>query len=332
MWLVSAVTAEGDVPGLSLRELAASRGTRIGAAVNADALATDADYRTVLAREFNVLTAENAMKWAVLRASRDRFDFEQADAIVAFAEAHGMAVRGHTLVWHNALPEWLIRGNYTREQLMDLLREHIQTVVGRYRGRVFAWDVVNEAVMKRGALRDTFWLRGIGPEYIDLAFQWAHEADPDALLFYNDFVAEGGGRRSKTLYRFLEERLGRGVPIHGVGLQMHLSIDNLPRKRCVVAAIRRFESLGLHVHITELDVRLRTPASGTALERQAQVYASAAEVLRDCASCTDLVMWGVDDGHSWIPHFVDGWGDALLFDAQYRPKPAYHAVQKVLGR
>ena len=327
--MMQAASGDGGA-GPPLRALAEAHGLRIGVAVNPRALARDAAYREVLARECSVVTPENAMKWAALRPAQDRFAFENAEAIVTFAETHGMRVRGHTLVWHEAMPAWLEKGDYGREELLELLRTHIQTVVGHFRGRVFAWDVINEGLANDGSLRESFWLKGIGPEYIDLAFRWAREADPDALLFYNDFVAEGGGRRSKAIYRFVKGLTERGVPIDGVGLQMHLKVDDRPNKWHVIRAMRRFESLGLQVHITELDVRLRTPASEDALRRQARLYADLVRIARNRTSCTDVVIWGLDDGHSWIPHFFRGWGEALLFDATYRPKPAYHAVADVL--
>ncbi|MDQ1256265.1 MAG: endo,4-beta-xylanase, partial [Candidatus Hydrogenedentes bacterium] len=181
-----------------LRDLAEARGKRIGVAVNAGALEHDPVYRRMVGREFNVITPENAMKHGPLCPAPGEYDFTAGDAIVSFAEEHGMRVRGHTLVWHNQLPQWLTEGDYSRDELCGLLREHIQTLVQHYRGKVFAWDVVNEALDENGSLRKTIWLERIGPEYIVWAFRWAREADPDALLFYNDYEHEGGGKRSKA--------------------------------------------------------------------------------------------------------------------------------------
>src|SRR5690606_5078017 len=137
-----------------------------------------------------------AMKFGPLRPSRNTFNFNAADALIDFAEANDMQVRGHTLLWHNQNPDWLNNGNFSRDEMIEIMREHITTVVGRYRGRIVAWDVVNEAIADNGQLRNTIWLQTIGPEYIEMAFEFAHEADPQALLFYNDYNAEGSGTKS----------------------------------------------------------------------------------------------------------------------------------------
>lgn len=322
---------ETPLSALPLRTLAQSHGKLIGAAVDAGALAREATYREVLGREFNVVTPENAMKFGPLHPERDRYDFRQTDAIVDFAEAHGMQVRGHTLIWHNQLPRWLTEGQFNRDELIAILREHIQTVVGRYRGRVAAWDVVNEAVADDGSLRDTLWLRGIGTEYIELAFRWAHEADPDARLFYNDYGGEGLGLKSDAIYTLLEGLRERGVPVHGVGLQMHVGLRIHPSERDVAANIRRLGGLGLSVHITEMDVRILGPATQARLAGQAGIYRAMLEVCLADDQCEALVFWGFTDRHSWIPSFFPGSGTALIFDQDYRPKPAYEALREALA-
>ena len=167
----------------SLRALAQARGLSIGTTVNADALQDEGQYRDILAREFNMLTPEVSMKFDVTEPGRNLYSFEKADTLVAFAEAHDMLVRGHNLVWYMALPPWLATGTYSRDELMGILHEHILTEVSHYRGQVNIWDVVNEAINNDGTLRDSIWSRGIGPDYLDLAFRWAHEANPEAQLF-----------------------------------------------------------------------------------------------------------------------------------------------------
>ena len=317
-------------PALSLRSLAQARGIQIGAAVAAGPLRSEPLYAQTLAREFSMLTPENAMKFGPLHPGRERYDFSDADAIVDFAEAHDMRVRGHTLVWHNQLPPWLTAGKWTREELIEILREHIMTVVGHYRGRVVAWDVVNEAVADDGSLRDTIWLRGIGPQYIDMAFRWAHEADPDALLFYNDYGGEGRGRKSDAIYALVKDLLQRGVPIHGVGLQMHVALGWHPKPQDVAANMERLAALGLEVHITEMDVRIKSPATEEELAAQARIYRDMLEVCLSAENCKAFVLWGFTDRHSWIPQFFRGWGSGLIFDSSYQPKPAYDALMDVL--
>jgi endo-1,4-beta-xylanase len=315
-----------------LREHAGRRAFYVGAAVAVRPLANDRLYRETLRREFNMVVAENAFKWDALRPARGRFDFRGADRIVDFARANRMAVRGHTLVWHRQVPRWLSEGKLTREQVVGLLRQHIHTVVGRYRGRVIAWDVVNEAVDdESGALRaDSFWHRALSPEYIELAFRFAREADPAARLYYNDYSAEGMNRKSDGVYRLLSDLKRRGVPVDGVGWQMHeLSGFRVgPGQR---ENARRLAALGLELSITEMDVRMRLPAPAEEYERQAEGYASAAEFCLSEPSCKALVLWGFADKYSWVPGEFRGWGDALIYDHALRPKPAYFALRRALA-
>jgi endo-1,4-beta-xylanase len=311
---------------VSLRTLAQAHGLWMGAAVAVEPLRDEDLYAETLAREFNVLTAENAMKFGPLRPDPDHYSFDAADTIVDFAEENDLQVRGHTLVWHHQLPSWLTEGTWTRDELIQILQEHITTVVGHYRGRVEAWDVINEAIADNGRLRETIWLNGIGPEYIDMAFQWAHEADPDALLFYNDYNGEGLRTKSDAIYDLVQELLKRGVPVHGVGLQMHVSLDSFPTPQDVAANMERLSALGLKVHITEMDVRIQDPATEEDLARQASVYRDMLHVCLSVQNCKAFVLWGFTDRHSWIPQFVSGWDSALIFDNSYQAKPAYTAL------
>ena len=316
----------------SLRSLAQNRGIVIGAAVAVNALRNEPVYREVLAREFSSLTAENAMKFMFVHPERDRYDFTDADTLVTFAEDNNMKVRGHTLVWHIQLPQWLTEGKFTRQQLLQILQNHIYIVVGHYRGKVFAWDVVNEGIADNNGLRDTIWLRGIGPEYIDLAFRWAHEADPKARLFYNNYGGEGLGAKSDAIYNLVRGMVQRGVPIHGVGLQMHVGLNNAPPPADVAANIQRLAALGLDVHITEMDVQIQN-GTGTESERfaaQAKIYRDMLGVCLSKRNCKAFVLWGFTDKHSWIPQFTKKPDAALIFDNFYRPKPAYNALREVL--
>ena len=178
----------------TLRSKAQALGFSVGTAVRAKPLTNDATYGEILAREFNVITAESAMKFRAIRPTHSEFDFADADTIVNFATAHEMRVRGHTLLWHYSTPRWLREGNFSKDEVSAILKEHIQTVVSRYRGRVYAWDVINEAINDDGTgLRQTFWSKMLGEDYIAQALTWAREADPDAKLFYNDYGGEALG-------------------------------------------------------------------------------------------------------------------------------------------
>jgi endo-1,4-beta-xylanase len=316
-------------PSAGLRDLAGSR-IRIGAAVDEDALSSDPVYRETLAREYDSLTPENAIKFEVVHPAPFRYDFHHGDALVAFAVAHRMQVHGHVLVWHEQLPTWLTQGHLPADAVREALRQHIQRVVGHYRGRVAAWDVVSEAIADDGSLRDTFWLQALGPEYIELAFQWAHEADPEARLYYNDYGGESLGPKSDAIYRLVRDLRARQIPIDGVGLQMHLSTEWNPPPADVAANMARLAALGLEANVTEMDVRMKLPPRPVDLAAQAQIYRGILESCLAAPNCREFTTWGLSDHHSWIPQAFPGWGAALPFDEEYRPKPAYLELAKAL--
>jgi endo-1,4-beta-xylanase len=324
-------TISAAAQGLSLRQAAEQRGFYIGAAVAVPPFRNEPQYQEALKREFNMIVGENAFKWTGIHPSKDHYNFADTDALVAFAEANRMKVRGHTLVWHKQLPRWVTANTFTREEAINLLRDHINTVVGRYKGKIVAWDVVNEAIDDQtGGLRTaSFWYEKIGPDYIRMAFEFAHAADPAAKLYYNDYEAEDMGKKSDGVYRLLKELKAAGVPIHGIGWQMHV-----PNGYRVTEANRqnaaRLAALGLEMMITELDVRTRVPATAEALATQATAYQDILAFCLGQSNCKALVTWGFTDKHSWIPGWYPGLGAALLFDADYRPKPAYRALQRAL--
>src|SRR5215471_8741712 len=255
--LLFALTCWQPVPSnVPLRELAADR-LKIGAAAEPARL-EEPEYAATLAREFNQVEPENAMKFVRVHPGPVTYNFGPADSLVAFAQSHRMAVRGHTLVWHQQLPSWLTSGGYSFVELSSIFADHIYTVVKHFAGQVYAWDVVNEAFNDDGSLRSTLWsdAPGIGREgagYIEQALRWAHAADPNALLFYNDFGAEPVNAKSDAIYRMARDFLSRGVPVDGIGLQMHLRGEPLPLDK-IDENLTRLEGLGLQVQITELDV------------------------------------------------------------------------------
>ena len=317
---------------ITLRSLAQAQGIEVGASVLMEPFNEDSTYRELLAREFNSLTPENVMKFARLHRGRDEYKFTRANALVTFAKEHQMQVHGHTLVWYKKLPAWLREGEWTREELTDILRQHIYTVVSRFRGEIATWDVVNEAIESDGSLRESIWLEGIGPEYIEMAFRWAHEADPQAQLFYNDYGAEGLGKKSNAIYKLVQNLRQRNVPIHGVGFQMHTGIKNPRNPKRIAENIKRLGELGLEVRITEMDVKIHD-GTGTTEEKlaaQAEVYRDILRVCLDAPNCKALTTWGVSDNYSWIPEFFEHPDSPLLFDESYRPKPAYNALVEEL--
>ncbi|MBX2862942.1 MAG: endo-1,4-beta-xylanase [Leptolyngbyaceae cyanobacterium MAG.088] len=317
-----------------LRSLAQRRGIGIGTAVKMQAFYSDAQYRKVLAHEFNVLTPENALKFGRLSLKRDRYSFKDADALIAFAEKHQMQVHGHTLVWYRNLPEWLTQGRWSRAELIAILQQHIDKVVSRYRGRIAVWDVVNEAIENDGSLRDSIWLRGIGPEYIAMAFRWAHKADPQALLLYNDYRSEEMNRKSEAVYQLVRTLKQQGIPIHAVGWQMHKGIKEPPDFQQIKANMQRLNNLGVEVQITEMDVGIYS-GQGTYTEKlaaQADIYRDVMTICLESESCSAFITWGLADHHSWRPAFFGHPDAPLLFDKRYQPKPAYEALIDVLHK
>jgi endo-1,4-beta-xylanase len=309
----------------TLRAAGAANGRRIGAAVQSGLL-NEARYGGTVAREFNYVTAEYEMKWGAIEATRGSSNFFAGDDIVSFARSYGMEVKGHALLWHQSLPGWV--SGLSASDLRAAVAAHIREVAGHYRGRVHAWDVVNEAVADDGlGLRDTVFRQKLGDGYIADAFRLAREADPGALLFYNDYGGEGSGTKSNRIYDLVSRLIADGVPIDGIGLQMHVSANNRPSDGSIAANMRRLASLGLVVHISEMDVKVNGVGGATdqKLDAQKAAYKSIVAVCLAEPRCEAVTFWGVSDAHTWIS------GDTpLLFDAQYVAKPAYTGVLDAL--
>lgn len=337
-------TTPAAPPDVALRDLTRD-GLAIGVAVAGgghhaasgypDPFGTDEPYRDVIAEQFSSVTHENQLKWEFLRPTREEFRFEGADAVIEFAEQNGQQVRGHTLLWHSQNPRWLTSGDFTDDEMRALLQEHIATVVGRYRGRIVHWDVANEIFDDEGVLRteENPFLARFGTAVVADALRWAHEADPDAVLYLNDFNVESIGPKSDAYYALVQELLAAGAPLGGFGVQGHLSTQ-YPFPDDLEANLRRFTDLGLEVAITELDVRVPVDAAGRAepgdVEKQVDYYGRAVASCVAVERCTSLTLWGVTDRYSWVPGFFDGEGSALVLDDDLNAKPAFGAVADAL--
>lgn len=295
---------------------------------------------------YNIVTPENCMKPQPIHPSEDRYNWTTTDAMVKWCEENNIKVWGHTLLWHAQTGPWFFQPGadgqpVTRELALARLKSHITTVVGRYKGRVIGWDVVNEAIADGGNgetenLRNASWYRIVGPDVLTLAFKWAHEADPDALLYYNDYNIEQGAVRNTGKHAssmlLLKRLINEGAPIHGVGIQGHWHLNT--NIADVEKAISNYESLGLKVSISELDVTATGTNSGAfdnrgggtvspeAFQKQAEVYAKLFDVFnRHSKSISRVTFWGISDRRSWRAG-----QRPLLFDAQLQPKPAFDAV------
>ena len=321
-----------DADTFPLRALAQQAGIRIGSAGDRGFRWTGIDgstFRSILGREFSVLTPENDMKFDHLHPAPTMYYFAGADSLVAFAQQNQMAVRGHTLVWHQQLPKWITSSQSGVDEATQQLIDHITTVVSHFKGKVFAWDVVNEALSDDGSLRSTYWFDHIGRAYLEIAFRTARAADPDAALFYNDYNIEGIGPKSDSVYAMVKSFLARGVPINGVGLQAHFVLNGVPST--LGANIARFAALGLKVHITELDVRVPVPSTNASLTAQAQNYHDVVAACLQNKGCELVTMWGFTDKDSWVPSTFPGFGDALPWDNAFGRKPAYRSIYNALA-
>jgi len=311
----------------------------IGVAVAPRSL--EGETSALILKHFGSLTAENVMKPGPIHPEENVYFWDDADRIVDYAQENGLLVRGHTLCWHNQNPAWLFKdanGNpASKEVLLARLKEHITQVVTRYKGKVYAWDVLNEAIADDNlkTFRETEWYKICGEEYIAKAFQWAHEADPDAKLFYNDYNTENHAKRDK-IYSMVKKLLDAGVPVHGIGLQGHWSI-NYPTEKSLRDAIEKYSSLGLELQITELDISIYRSNSDTLdtgftpkrEQEQIDQYSMVFRVFRDYKDAiSGVTFWNVSDRSSWLDSRAPQVGKKypLLFDENLKPKKAYWEV------
>lgn len=319
----------------------------MGVAVSPQALKTD--EAGLILKQFASLTPENAMKMQPIHPKENEYYWRDADSIVAFAQQHHMKLRGHCLVWHNQAPAWMFEENgrtVSKALLLQRMKDHITAVVSRYKGKIYAWDVVNEAISdkKDEFLRPSIWYQVCGEEFIAKAFEYAHEADPGALLFYNDYNEINPVKREKII-RLIKNLKARGIPVHGIGLQAHWAI-NEPSKDQLEQTLHDFSALGLNMQITELDISVY-PKEHDARERkkedqntdftkekeaqQTAVYKMCFELFRKYKkSISAITFWNVSERYSWLDNFpVKNRKDyPLLFDKNLQPKKAFWEVVK----
>ncbi len=342
------VTNQITGPG-SLRAHASAHGLLTGAAVAIPPLRSDPAYAQILSDQYSIVVAENAMKWKALRPAPDRFSFNAADELVAFAERNAIKVRGHNLCWHEALPDWFAT-TVTKENARQFLTAHIMTVAGHYKGKMHSWDVVNEAVDAKSGredgLRQSPWFEMLGPDYLDIAFRTARDADPSALLTYNEYGIEydneeESGKRAFTL-QLLTRLKAANVPLDAVGIQSHIRAGS---PHSFGTGIREFmasaRQMGLQVFITEMDVN----DDELPYDDPAKLDHAIADVYRDYLNTvladpavTAVLTWGVSDGHTWLNNPMRKQKHPthpqrpLPFDENYRPKEAFFAMRDSFDR
>jgi endo-1,4-beta-xylanase len=352
----TAIAADAPTSASTLRALGAQIHLRIGtAAVPSDL--SDPALSQITADQFSVLTPGNEMKWQVVEPQQGNFNWTGADNLVNFAEEHGELVRGHTLVWHNQLPNWLTQGvtngTISDSQLRDLLHQHITTEVSRYRGRIWQWDVLNEmlADANPSQVKPTdFWISHLGTGIIADAFRWAHAADPEALLCYNDYnIAgeDGSNAKFNAAFALVRDLLAQKVPIDCVGDQGHLDLQYGFNPVLMTEDLHAYAKLGLKVAITEADVRMfvettdsnQTPiVSPTDPTPNHTANPAASDwfigMLQSCLAvkaCISFTVWGFADAESWVPGAFRGEGNATIYDVNLNPKPQYTALQQTLS-
>jgi endo-1,4-beta-xylanase len=318
----------------------------VGASVTPSNLDPVSGERGIIDVEFNSLTAENVMKMGPLHPKENEYYWTDADKIVNFAVSKGYKMRGHTLCWHRQTPSWIFKAadgsEVSKELLLKRLENHIKEVVTRYKGKVYAWDVVNEVIDDNisKVYRESPWYLICGEEYIEKAFIWAHEADPDALLFYNDYSTENPVKRDK-IFNMLKGLKEKGVPVHGIGLQGHWSIG-WPSEKELRDAIEKYRTLGFEIQVTELDISVYNSSEDFSVrvagddafttereEKQIEKYRMIFDVFRDYKGViTSVTFWNVSDRRSWLDNFPvpKRKNYPLLFGQNYERKKAYGAV------
>ncbi len=314
----------------------------------------DALYEDSIGKQFNVLIPENGMYMRDLQNTRGVWNFRRMDRVVALAEANDMKVRGHPLVWGDSPettgawhpnPDWVRQGNFSKEEAIGVMEEHISKVIGRYGSRVAEWVVVNEPIAGDGiGLTNHVWRSRIGPDYVELAFRKADELAPDAILILNEYGVDYAGQnrfnnRGQAFYAFVSEQVAKGVPIDAVGLEFHLSMptqswETEPTLSKLVESFDRYGALGLDVYVTELDIKIQKPITEEKLQAQADLYAMVMEAVLASQYARSISVWGHTDRYSWIddPGRNPEHSSAGLFDEAIEPKPSYFAVLEVIGK
>lgn len=329
------------LPEPSLKSLAASKNIQLGNFAMPKLLG-EKPYSDILTSQFDLALVDNQPNWHftdhALRPSATEFDFRRVDEVVEFAEKNKMSIQMHHYIWGEEkwLPEWLLKGNYNKQQLMELIHNHIMTMGQRYSGKVQEWTVVNEAFTRDQHLYglNDWWADNIGDQsYIDQSFIWARQADPHSKLILNDFHNEGINDTSNRMYDYIKGALARGVPIDGIGMQMHIDGTHPPVKDEVISNMKRFGDLGLKVYVTELDVNMNDVKADQKSkdEIQAGIYY---EMMRACIEsevCPSFAFLGITDKETWY-NYLPGVSNPspLLFDREYNPKPAFYSLREAL--
>jgi endo-1,4-beta-xylanase len=322
----SLVAATPATAATALKSLAEAKGRYFGTELTQNLLSNNT-VTNLAGAQFDMVTPGNEMKWETVEPNRGSFNFGPGDQIVNFAQSRSMRIRGHNLVWHSQLAGWV--NNLANNQVQAAMENHITNEATHYRGKLYAWDVVNEPFEENGSLRNDKFMQAMGSGYIADALRTARNADPNAKLYLNDFNIEGSNAKSNAMFNLVSQLKSQGVPLDGVGFESHFIVGQIPST--LQSNMQRFANLGLDVAITELDVRMPTPASSGNLNQQANDFAAVVRACLNVSRCVGVSQWGVGDPDSWIPGAFSGQGAATLFDNNYQPKAAYNSTVTALG-
>lgn len=291
------------------------------------------DFTTKIINEnASILVAENCMKTVNLRPNKTFWNWSDVDNLVNYALEHKMQVKFHTLFWHVQNAAW-ISAFKTEKQASDFMEDHVKTILTRYKGKIRDYDVVNEMFNEDGSFRENVWYKTMGSGYIEKALRLARDADPTAHLYLNDFNNENmGNPKADAMYNMIKDFVARGVPIDGVGFQLHLDASLPYDEDAIRANVRRYKDLGLEVSFSEVDVRIPQTEPEKYLEAQKDVYCSLLKIAMEEPNVKSFILWGISDKTSWVPSSFPGYGSALLYDSQYNPKPVYTEMMNMLKK
>ncbi|KAF6746874.1 glycosyl hydrolase family 10 protein [Ephemerocybe angulata] len=325
-FVLAAVLSASSVHGALDAKIKAKGKKYYGNIIDSNTINT-AQVTNILNTEFGAVTPENAMKWDATEPNRGQFNFGNADSVANWASSRGKLLRGHTLVWHSQLPGWVSNIN-DKNTLTQVITNHINTVAGRFKGKVYAWDVVNEILEDNGNFRNSVFYRVLGEDFVDLAFRTARAADPNAKLYLNDYNLDYNGPKINNTVALINRLKARGTPIDGVGTQAHLIVGNLAP---FDETLKLLASTGLDVAITELDIRIAKPVDAAKLAQQQMDYATVTTSCLTTPQCVGITIWGVSDRNSWVDGTFPNYDAPLLWDDNFNKKSAYTGTDNALN-
>lgn len=315
----------------TFRELAMAKGLKTGIAVTSGDLYGEKEKQIVLENS-SMIVSENSMKWANLRPNEKFWNWSDIDNMVKFAQENAIEVKWHTLFWHQQNSPFLGKLK-TKEDALEAMDTHVKTIMERYKGKISEYDVVNEMFNEDGSMRESLWYNLIGPEYIEHALRVAHEADPGAKLYLNEYNnEEQGNAKADAMFNLVKDLKSRGVPLDGVGMQLHLSTEYSYNFDKIRSNVKRYADIGVDVCFSEVDVRMPLPSTEASLAKQMNIYTSLLKIAIEEPNVKSFITWGFTDKHSWVPGTFPGTGDALLYTKNMEPKLVYEEMLKVLRK